>query len=119
MIQNPSANAGDTGHVGLIPGLGRFPGEGNGNPEVFLMSLCGQYSSTFFLPFNFIYLILAVLGLPCCLGFSLAVASGGLLSSFTAWAYCRDFSCWGGQALEFTGFGNCGTRAQQSVAPRL
>ena len=39
----------------------------------------------FFSLFNFIYLILAVLGLPCCLGFSLAVASGGLLSSCTAW----------------------------------
>ena len=29
MVQNPSANAGD---VGLIPGLGRFLGEGNDNP---------------------------------------------------------------------------------------
>ena len=29
MIMNPSANAGDTGS---ISGLGRFPGEGNGNP---------------------------------------------------------------------------------------
>ena len=28
VIKNPPANAGD---VGLIPGLGRFPGEGNGN----------------------------------------------------------------------------------------
>ena len=25
-------NAGDTGGAGLIPGLGRCPGEGNGNP---------------------------------------------------------------------------------------
>ena len=25
-------SAGDTGDVGLIPGLGRFPGVGNGNP---------------------------------------------------------------------------------------
>ena len=25
-------NAGDTGDAGSIPGLGRFPGEGNGNP---------------------------------------------------------------------------------------
>ena len=25
-------NAGDTGNLGLIPGLGRSPGEGNGNP---------------------------------------------------------------------------------------
>ena len=29
MVKNPPANAGD---VGLIPGLGRSPGEGNGNP---------------------------------------------------------------------------------------
>ena len=29
VAKNPSANAGD---VGLIPGLGRFPGKGNSNP---------------------------------------------------------------------------------------
>ena len=29
MVKNPPANAGD---VGSIPGSGRFPGEGNGNP---------------------------------------------------------------------------------------
>ena len=29
-------NAGDTGDVGLIPGLGRSPGVGNGNSPVFL-----------------------------------------------------------------------------------
>ena len=29
MVRNLPANAGD---VGLIPGLGRSPGEGNGNP---------------------------------------------------------------------------------------
>ena len=29
MVKNPPANAGD---MGLIPGLGRSPGEGNGNP---------------------------------------------------------------------------------------
>ena len=29
MVKNLPANAGD---VGLIPGLGRSPGEGNGNP---------------------------------------------------------------------------------------
>ena len=32
MVKNPSANARDTGDVGLIPGSGRSPGEGNGNP---------------------------------------------------------------------------------------
>ena len=33
-VKNPPANAGD---MGLIPGLGRSPGEGNGNPlQLFL-----------------------------------------------------------------------------------
>ena len=32
MVKNLSANAGDTGDVGLIPGLGRCSGGGNGNP---------------------------------------------------------------------------------------
>ena len=31
VVQNPHANAGDARNVGLIPGLGRSPGEGNGN----------------------------------------------------------------------------------------
>ena len=31
MVKNPPASAGDLGGVGLIPGLGRCPGEGNGN----------------------------------------------------------------------------------------
>ena len=32
VVKNPPANAGDAGDMGLIPGLGRSPGEGNGNP---------------------------------------------------------------------------------------
>ena len=32
MVKNLAANAGDTRDVGLIPGLERFPEEGNGNP---------------------------------------------------------------------------------------
>ena len=32
MVKNPSANAGDVGDLGSIPGLGRFSGGGNGNP---------------------------------------------------------------------------------------
>ena len=32
MVKNPSANAGDTRDTGLISGLGRSLGEGNGNP---------------------------------------------------------------------------------------
>ena len=33
MIKNPPASARDAGDIGLIPGLGRSPGEGNGNPR--------------------------------------------------------------------------------------
>ena len=29
--KNPPADVGDTGNMGLIPGSGRSPGEGNGN----------------------------------------------------------------------------------------
>ena len=32
VVKNPLANAGDVRDAGLIPGLGRSPGEGNGNP---------------------------------------------------------------------------------------
>ena len=32
MVKNPPANAGDSGNAGPIPGPGRFPGGGNGNP---------------------------------------------------------------------------------------
>ena len=32
MVKNPIATAGDAGDVRLIPGLGRSPGEANGNP---------------------------------------------------------------------------------------
>ena len=32
VIKNPPGNAGDEGDAGSIPGLGRSPGEGNGNP---------------------------------------------------------------------------------------
>ena len=32
VVKNPAASAGDVIDVGLIPGLERSPGEGNGNP---------------------------------------------------------------------------------------
>ena len=32
VVKNPPANAGDLGDAGSIPGLGRSPGEGHGNP---------------------------------------------------------------------------------------
>ena len=32
MVKNAPANAGDPRDVGLIPGMGRSPGRGNGSP---------------------------------------------------------------------------------------
>ena len=32
MVKNPPANAGDSGNSGLIPGSGKSPGAGHGNP---------------------------------------------------------------------------------------
>ena len=32
MVKNPPATSGDAKDTSLIPGLGRSPGEGNGNP---------------------------------------------------------------------------------------
>ena len=32
VVKNPSANAADATEAGSIPGLGRSPGGGNGNP---------------------------------------------------------------------------------------
>ena len=32
VVKNLPAHAGDAGDTGLIPGLGRYPGVGNGNP---------------------------------------------------------------------------------------
>ena len=36
MVKNPSANAGDTRDMGLIPELGRYPGGGHENPSSIL-----------------------------------------------------------------------------------
>jgi len=32
IVKNPAANAGDTGNAGSVPGLGRSPAGGHGNP---------------------------------------------------------------------------------------
>ena len=32
LLKNPPANTGDVREVGMIPRLGKYPGEGNGNP---------------------------------------------------------------------------------------
>ena len=36
MVKNPPASAGDPRDLGSIPGLGRSPGGGNGNPSSIL-----------------------------------------------------------------------------------
>ena len=36
MVYNSSANEGDAGDAGSIPGLGESPGRGNGNPLQYL-----------------------------------------------------------------------------------
>ena len=36
MVKNPPANAGDARDMGSVPGLGRSPGEGNGNSWQYL-----------------------------------------------------------------------------------
>ena len=43
MVKNPPASPGDTGDIGLIPGWGRSPEEGNGNP---LRYSCLENSTT-------------------------------------------------------------------------
>ena len=75
--------------------------------------MIGLTQNTFVRLFIFIYL-LAVLGLRCCPGFSLVVASGGH-SSLKG----RGFSCFGSWALRL--FSNCGTWAQylQLLNPRV
>ena len=35
VVKNPLANAGDVRDIGSVPGLGRSPGVGNGNPLQF------------------------------------------------------------------------------------
>ena len=44
VVNNPPANAGDLRDMGLIPGLGRSPGEGNGNPVFLPGEYYGQRS---------------------------------------------------------------------------
>ena len=54
-VKNLPASGGDPGHVGWIPGSGRFPAEGNGNPLQFMpgeshgqrnVSCCGPWGHT-------------------------------------------------------------------------
>ena len=61
----------EAGNTGSIPGSGRSPGAGHGNP--LQNSLKKKKKKKIYL---FIY-ILAVLALRCCMGFPLVAVSGG------------------------------------------
>ena len=54
MVKNPPANAGDIRDVGSIPGLGRSPGAGHGNPLQYscLENPHGQRSLTDYNPWG-------------------------------------------------------------------
>ena len=55
MVKNLPANAGDSRHAGLIPGLGRSFGIGNGNPSQYscLEKSHGQRSLAGYIPWGF------------------------------------------------------------------
>ena len=72
-----------------------------------------MWPNCYFLVILFIYLSFAVLGLHCCMGFSLVVTSGGLLSSCGVWpSHCSGLSSCGAGSLGHMGFSSCGTWAQ-------
>ena len=53
-----------------------------------------------------------MLGLCCCMGFSLVAVSGDCYAAVVCWAsHCGGFSCCGAQVLRCTGFSSCGTWA--------
>ena len=56
-----------------------------------------------------LFLILPALGLRCCEGFSLVVASGGYSSCRAQASHCSGFCC-GAQVLGRVGFGSCGSQ---------
>ena len=43
VLKNPPASAGDIRDAGLIPGLGRYPGEGDGNPFQYKRTLTSKH----------------------------------------------------------------------------
>ena len=55
VVKNPSANAGDAEDMGSIPGLGRSPAGGNGNPLQYscLKKSHGQRSLVGYSPWDY------------------------------------------------------------------
>jgi len=54
VVKNPPSSAGDAGDMSLIPGSGRAPGEGNGNPLQYscLEKFLGQRSLVGYSPWG-------------------------------------------------------------------
>ena len=63
-----------------------------------------------------IYLFLTVLGLCCCMGFSLVGVSGATLHCSVQASHCGGLSS-GAWALGPAGLGSCGTWVQQLQLP--
>ena len=114
-------NAGDPD---LIPGLGRSPGEGNGNPLQYSCLEnprvrgsspwgCRESDQTEQLTVSLlknISLFLAVLGLRCCVGFSLVAVSEGCSPGAGMASHCSDVSLLS-TGSRARGFSSCGSRA--------
>ena len=60
----------------------------------------------------FIYLFLAVLGLNCCLGFSLVACRGYSLAAVHEYIAVASLAIGGAQALGLPGFSSCSTWTQ-------
>ena len=115
------ASACSAGDPGLIPGLGRCPGEGNDNPLQYScleeshgqMSLVGCKESDTteqrHLHFHFIYLpIFAALVSVLCQGFLYLWRTGAAPCCGPRASHCIGFSCCGAQALGHERFSSAG-----------
>ena len=69
------------------------------------------FNGFYFLKYSFVYLLLAELGLHCCVRAFSGYGELGLLSSCRVWAHCGVFSCCRAQVLERADFGSCDSRA--------
>ena len=100
----------------MIPGSGRSPGEGNGNPLQYScldnsMDRGGWQATVHGVAKSQTHDFDFVLGLHCCTGFSLVVASSGYSKCWYRASHCSSFPCCGAQALRRTGFSSWGTWA--------
>ena len=65
-VKNLPANAGDAGDMGSIPGSGRYPGRGNGNPfPVFLLDTNKWIKAIKYMPLVFFFPSVLLFLYPC------------------------------------------------------